>query len=143
MPAADVFRPLQGRVALVLAATTPEASTAAEALAAAGAKVLLNYLYRRQEAERLAERIRRRQGQAMIFQADVSQTGQLISMCDVLAAYWGSLDILVDDSGFQAESVLAVIGPERASAVACFDCVGVFRYLAGLAGCRDDEADPT
>lgn len=126
----------------MLAVTSPAASSAAEALAEAGVKVMLNYSERRNRAEQLAERIRTKRGQAMIFQADVAQPGQMISLCDVLTAYWGRLDILVDDSGLHTEAVRAAMGAERAAALLSFDCAGLFRYLAGLSRPNGNAEQP-
>lgn len=132
MPAAELLQPLRGRIALVLAVTSPAASAAAEALAEAGAKVMLNYSARRHRAEQLAERIRNKRGQAMIFHADVAMPGQMTSLCDVLTVYWGRLDILVDDSGLHADAVRTAMGAARSADLIVFDCAGLFRYLAGL-----------
>lgn len=137
MHAADFRQPLQGRNALVIGATSANASEVAEALAAAGAKVMLNYVRRQAKAAQLAERIRNRHGQAMLFQADPADAGQLKSLCDVLLAYWGRLDILVDDSGLHAKAVRAALGAERAIGVTSFDCAEAFSYLAGLADSPD------
>ncbi|MCQ8104441.1 SDR family NAD(P)-dependent oxidoreductase [Methylomonas sp. SURF-2] len=132
VPAAELIQPLRGRIALVLAATSPAASAAAEALAEAGTKVMLNYSEQRHRAEQLAERIRNKRGQAMIFQADVAQPDQMTSLCDVLTAYWGRLDILVDDSGLHADAVRTAMRAARSTELIVFDCTGLFRYLAGL-----------
>ncbi|WP_256360661.1 SDR family NAD(P)-dependent oxidoreductase [Methylomonas koyamae] len=90
--------PLLGKTALVINATCTAGEAAAEALALAGARVMLNYPDRRDAAERLAERIRNRGGQAMAFRADIMVAGELRSLCDVLLAYWGRPDILVGDA---------------------------------------------
>jgi glucose 1-dehydrogenase len=99
-------RPLEGQRALVTGATTVIGAAVAEALAEAGAKVMINYLGERDKAERVAERIRAKQGQAMIFQTDVSEKSQVKSMFDVLIGYWGSVDILVNNASLQNDVAL-------------------------------------
>lgn len=109
MPIANTRLPLFGKTALVIDATCAAGEAAAEALALAGARVMLNYSDRRDAAERLAERIRNRGGQAMAFRADPMVVGELRSLCDVLLAYWGQPDILVGDASHGA-ALLAALG---------------------------------
>ncbi|QSB02441.1 SDR family NAD(P)-dependent oxidoreductase [Methylomonas sp. EFPC1] len=90
--------PLSGQTALVVSGDCGIGAVVAEAFAAAGAKVLINYLHENPAADRIAQRIRAKQGQAMIFQADVSRESQVSSMFDVLAAYWGGLNTLVTNA---------------------------------------------
>jgi NAD(P)-dependent dehydrogenase (short-subunit alcohol dehydrogenase family) len=94
-------QPLQGQSALVIRSDSTVGAVIAEALAAAGAKVMLNYLEQRDQADQVAQRIRAKQGQAMIFQADVTQETQVRSMFDVLIGYWGSIDILVTNASLE------------------------------------------
>jgi NAD(P)-dependent dehydrogenase (short-subunit alcohol dehydrogenase family) len=105
MNAAEKIRPLEHQTALVTHATSGIGAAIAEALADAGAKVMINYLHEREKAEQLAEHIRNKQGQTMIFRADVTQENEVNSMLDVLAVYWGRMDILVDNTGLQEKSL--------------------------------------
>ena len=100
------MQPLQNQTALVIHATTNRGVAMVKALADAGAKVMIHYQDEREKAEQLAEHIRNQQGQAMIFQADISQENQLNSMLDVLMAYWGRLDILVHNLDLQEQTGL-------------------------------------
>jgi len=99
-------QPLQGQTALVIRSDSPVGAMIAEALAEAGAKVMLNYLDRKDHANQVAQRIRAKQGQAMIFQADVSQETQVRSMFDVLIGYWGNIDILVTNASLELKVTL-------------------------------------
>ena len=105
-------RPLLNQTALVTHATTDIGAAIAEALADAGAKVMINYLDERDKAERLAEHIRNNHGQAMMFRADISQENELNSMLDVLMAYWGWLDILVNNAGLHQKTINQLTCPE-------------------------------
>ncbi|MGR8932121.1 MAG: SDR family oxidoreductase [Gammaproteobacteria bacterium] len=107
MSSFHINRPLQGQRALVTGANSGIGEAVAEAMADAGAKVLINYVDGRDKAEKLAERIRAKDGQAMIFKADVSDENQVKSMFDVMVGYWGSVDILVNNAGLQQDSALA------------------------------------
>jgi len=103
MNTATAAQPLQGRTALVVQANAGIGAAVAEAFAAAGARVMINYLHENAGADQVAQRIRIKQGQAMIFQADISQENQVKSMFDVLVAYWGGLDILVTNAHLEID----------------------------------------
>jgi NAD(P)-dependent dehydrogenase (short-subunit alcohol dehydrogenase family) len=104
MSTANAAQPLQGRTALVVQANAGIGAAVAEAFAAAGAKVMINYLHENAGADQVAQRIRIKQGQAMIFHADISQVNQVKSMFDVLVAYWGGLDILVTNANLEIDA---------------------------------------
>jgi glucose 1-dehydrogenase len=127
MPAFQQIQPLQGQRALVIHADTGIGATVAEALADAGAKVMINYLGEREKANLVAERIRAKQGQAMLFQADVSQESQVKSMFDVFIAYWDSIDILVTNASLQMDAVLADMRMEHRHKVISSNLTGQFQ----------------
>ncbi|WP_445366733.1 SDR family NAD(P)-dependent oxidoreductase [Methylomonas sp. BW4-1] len=105
--------PLSGQTALVVRGDCGIGAVVAEAFAAAGAKVLLNYPHESAAADRIAQRIRVKQGQAMIFQADLSRESQVISMFDVLAAYWSRLNVLVTNADLALAVPTGGIDPEQ------------------------------
>ncbi|MBD9357814.1 SDR family NAD(P)-dependent oxidoreductase [Methylomonas albis] len=113
MNASNTAPPLQGQTALVVQAHTGIGAAVAEAFAAAGAKVMINYLHENAGANQVAQRIRIKQGHAMIFQADVSQENQVKSMFDVLVAYWGGLNILVTNTELDIDGWTGNINPEQ------------------------------
>ncbi len=119
-------RPLEGQRALVTGAHDAIGAAIAEALADAGAKVMINYLGDRDKAERVAERIRAKQGQAMIFQTDVSEENQVKSMFDVLIGYWGSIDILVNNASLQYDTALVNMSLEQWNKVLSYNLTGQF-----------------
>lgn len=126
MNTASKNRPLEGQRALVTGANSGIGAAVAEGLAAAGAKVLINYVAERDRAESLAERIRANNGVAMIFQADISQEDQVKSMFDVLIGYWGSLDILVNNAGLQQDAAVADMSLEQWNKVIGVNLTGQF-----------------
>jgi glucose 1-dehydrogenase len=119
-------RPLEGQRALVTGAYDAIGAAVAEALAEAGAKVMINYLGDRDKAERVAERIRAKQGQAMIFQTDVSEETQVKSMFDVIIGYWGSVDILVNNASLQHDAALVDMSLEQWNKVLSVNLTGQF-----------------
>ncbi|QSA95776.1 glucose 1-dehydrogenase [Methylococcus sp. EFPC2] len=99
-------RPLEGQRALVTGANTGIGAAVAEGLAAAGAKVLINYVSGRDKAEGLAGLIRAKDGEAIVFEADVSREDQVRAMFEAALDTWGSLDILVNNAGLQKDAPL-------------------------------------
>ena len=120
-------RVMEGQRALVTSADTEIGAVIAEALADAGAKVMINYLNDRDKAELVAERIRAKQGQAMIFRADVSEESQVKSMFDVLIGYWGNVDILVINTSLPKDVALMDMSLDQWHKITC-DLTGQFLH---------------
>src|SRR5689334_451659 len=68
---------LSGRVALVTGASRGLGAAIAASLAAAGARVAVNYFGSPEKAENVVEQIRRRGGTAAAFRADVRDDGEV------------------------------------------------------------------
>jgi NAD(P)-dependent dehydrogenase (short-subunit alcohol dehydrogenase family) len=126
MNTATAAQPLQGRTALVVQANAGIGAAVAEAFAAAGARVMINYLHENAGADQVAQRIRIKQGQAMIFQADISQESQVKSMFDVLVAYWGGLDILVTNANLEIDNSAMDINRKPSQTVLTQNLAGHF-----------------
>lgn len=126
MNTATTAQPLQGRTALVVQANAGIGAAVAEAFAAAGAKVMINYLHENAGADQVAQRIRIKQGQAMIFQADISQESQVKSMFDVLVAYWDGLDILVTNAHLEIDASAVDINRKPSQTVLTENLAGQF-----------------
>ncbi|AMK77075.1 MULTISPECIES: SDR family NAD(P)-dependent oxidoreductase [Methylomonas] len=126
MNTATAAQPLQGRTALVVQANAGIGAAVAEAFAAAGARVMINYLHENAGADQVAQRIRIKQGQTMIFQADISQESQVKSMFDVLVAYWGGLDILVTNAHLEIDNSALDINRKPSQTVLTQNLVGHF-----------------
>jgi 3-oxoacyl-[acyl-carrier protein] reductase len=86
-------------VALVTGASRGIGAAIALALAEAGAAVAINYRERRDEAERIAETIRRGGKRALTVRADVSARDAVAAMVDSISAEIGAIDILVNNAG--------------------------------------------
>ncbi len=97
---------LHGQVALVTGAGGGIGAAVASVLAAAGAKVGLNYAHSADAAEALAARIRDGGGQAFAVQADVADEGQVQAMFSAVTATFGALDILVSNAGIQRDAAV-------------------------------------
>lgn len=87
---------LEGRVALVTGASRGIGQAIAQRLSEAGAKVALNFLRRRDDAEAAA---RRMPGPNVVIQADVSLAGDAARLVRETEAALGPIDILVNNAG--------------------------------------------
>src|SRR4030095_9526257 len=94
---------LKGKVALVTGASSGIGRATAEALAASGARVAINF--HRNEAGAAAARaeIISRGGRAFIVQADVTQSSEVQSLVEQTVAEFGPIDILVNNAGSLVE----------------------------------------
>jgi NAD(P)-dependent dehydrogenase (short-subunit alcohol dehydrogenase family) len=90
---------LPNRRALVTGANSGIGASIARELAAAGARVAVNYVLNPEAAESVVAEIRGAGGDAMALQADVSDAGQVGAMYGVIDRTWGGLDILVNNAG--------------------------------------------
>jgi 3-oxoacyl-[acyl-carrier protein] reductase len=104
---------LQGQVAVVTGASKGIGAAIAEALAAAGAAVVVNYASSRAGADAVVDRIRQAGGKAVAVQADVSKPDDVRRLFGETKAAFGKLDVLVNNAGIYAFAPLEEISPEH------------------------------
>ena len=97
-------RPLAGQRALVTGANSGIGAATARAMAMAGARVAVNYLFDEEDAHALVNEIRADGGEAMALKADVGVEDQVQAMFEEALGVWGSLDILVANAGIQRDA---------------------------------------
>ena len=90
---------LVNRVAIVTGSSAGIGAAVAEAYAREGAKVVVNYVRSRDDAEDVAARIRAFGGEALVVQADVSKSADVRAMVDRTRAEYGPVDVLVNNAG--------------------------------------------
>jgi 3-oxoacyl-[acyl-carrier protein] reductase len=90
---------LTDKVAIVTGASKGIGSGIATALAAAGARVIVNYSSDKEGAERVAQAIIDSGGQAIAVGADVSKAADVARLFEKVDAAFGRLDILVNNAG--------------------------------------------
>ncbi len=106
MPSCQVRRVLKGQKALVTGASSGIGKAVAIALGQAGADVVVNYVAGPEQAELVADEIRREGVRAIAHQADVSQEDQVQAMFARMAGELGGIDILVANAGLQKDAPL-------------------------------------
>jgi 3-oxoacyl-[acyl-carrier protein] reductase len=90
---------LAGKVAIVTGAATGIGKAIATALAAAGARVVVNHLNTPDLADAVVARIAANGGEAIPVAADVSRRGEFTRMVDATIEAFGCWDILVNNAG--------------------------------------------
>ena len=95
---------LEQQVALITGASSGIGAGVANALAAAGAAVVINYNSQAAPAEELAAQINANGGRAIAIGADVSKEDDVERLFAQTLEAFGSLDILVANSGLQKDA---------------------------------------
>lgn len=139
---------LAGVSALVTGASSGIGAAIAEAFAAAGAKVAINYNSHAEPAEALASKIERSGGIAMAVKADVSREGDVAQLFAQCVDRFGRIDVLVANSGIQKDAAIADMTLEDWQTVMSVDLTGQFlcsreairRFRAQDAGGRPGRA---
>jgi 3-oxoacyl-[acyl-carrier protein] reductase len=126
-------RPLEGKVALVTGASRGIGASAARRLAQSGASVVVNYLKSADQAKAVLKAVENEQASGMVWQADVTDRGQVERMAQAVAENFGAIDILVNNAFFPFEIApmmqLSWKGLEEALSkelAALHNCVQVF-----------------
>src|SRR6478736_3759752 len=104
---------LTGRVALVTGGGRDVGAEICRVLAAAGAKVAVNYNASKAEAEAVVAEIKKTGGTAAAYQADVADLEQVRRMIGQVKSDFGGLGILVNNAGFVIRKRFAETQPEE------------------------------
>ncbi|MHC4267913.1 MAG: SDR family oxidoreductase [Planctomycetota bacterium] len=89
---------LEGKVAIVTAASSDRGSAIAELMATEGASVTINYLRNKQKAETALKRVEKNGGKAIVWQADVTSRTSVDNMVKETVSKFGSVDILINNA---------------------------------------------
>ncbi|MEH1835317.1 MAG: SDR family oxidoreductase [Nostoc sp.] len=95
---------LKGQKALVTGASSGIGEAIAHHLAASGAAVAVNYHSEAEKAEKIVDNIKVANGEAFAIQADVSKEDEVKAMFSKTLQEFGTIDILVSNSGIQKDS---------------------------------------
>jgi glucose 1-dehydrogenase len=94
---------LEGKRALVTGGNSGIGAAIVKALAAAGAKVAINYIANPEQAQDMVNEIEKKNGRAMAIKTDVSDAGAVNEMFNKVDREWGGIDILVNSAGIDGK----------------------------------------
>lgn len=120
------LKPLKNQKALVTGANSGIGEACALALGAAGADVVVNYVSRPEEAERVVQSIKQSGSRAIAIQADVSHEDQVQAMFAEMLKQFGTIDILVNNAGLQRDSRFEDMTLEQWNTVIAINLTGQF-----------------
>jgi 3-oxoacyl-[acyl-carrier protein] reductase len=120
------LRKLNNRVAIVTGAARGIGKATVLALAAEGAKVVVNYANSSTAAEATVAEIIAAGGEAIALQADVSQAEAVENLIQQTLAKFDRLDILVNNAGITRDTLLLRMKTEDWQAVIDLNLTGVF-----------------
>jgi 3-oxoacyl-[acyl-carrier protein] reductase len=97
---------LNGKVVLVTGASRGIGAKIANQISEAGAKVIINYAGGKEAADQVVAEIIAKGGEAIAVQGDVSKTAEVKNLFDVAIAYFGKIDVLVNNAGIMITKLI-------------------------------------
>ena len=104
---------LQGKVALVTGGARRLGRAVVLELAERGARVVIHYFHSAEDAAATAAEVERLGGEARLVQGDLSQVDQADRIVSEAAAFWGRLDILVNNAAVFFETPVDQVAEEQ------------------------------
>jgi len=98
---------LKGKAAIVTGASRGIGASIAKALAAAGARVVVNYAQNQIAAHQVVSEIQAAGGEAIAYQADVSRPTEVKALFDNAIQHFGAVHILVNNAAIMINQALA------------------------------------
>lgn len=120
---------LTGRVAVVTGSSRGIGRAIAQALAAQGASVVVNYAINEEAARQVVDAISAAGGTAMAVQADVSKAEQAAALMDAAIRAYGRLDILVNNAGITRDTLILRMSEEDWDIVLNTNLKGAFHCM--------------
>ncbi|MDE2061758.1 MAG: 3-hydroxybutyrate dehydrogenase, partial [Bradyrhizobium sp.] len=122
---------LKGKTAVVTGSTSGIGKGVAEALADAGANVVLNGFGPLEEIETLRTDLQRRSGARAIYDgADLSHSDQVRAMMARALDQFGSIDVLVNNAGIQHVAPIEDFPIEKWNAILAINLSSAFHTIA-------------
>jgi glucose 1-dehydrogenase len=126
---------LRGQRAIVTGASSGIGAGIARALAAADAKVIVNYVGSSNSAIALVDEITALGGEALAVRADVSREDEVEALFASAVRHFGSVDILVNNAGLQRDAALVDLSLADWNQVIAVNLTG--QFLCARAAARE------
>ena len=123
---------LTGRVAIVTGASRGIGKAVAQALAAEGATVIINYNGSAEAAEAVAEDIRSQGGMAEAVKCNVADFTESEAFVKAVTEKYGRVDILVNNAGITRDNLIVRMTEEEFNAVLDTNLKGAFHMIRHL-----------
>lgn len=119
---------LHNQVAIVTGASSGIGTGVAKSLASSGATVVINYSSEKSkdQANEVLRDIINAGGKGIIYQCDVSQEDQVVSMFQEVVSQLGTVDILVNNAGIQKDAKFTEMTLDQWNAVINVNLTGQF-----------------
>lgn len=117
---------LTGKTAIITGASRGIGAEIAHKLAAAGAKIVVNYSGSQEKAEAVVEQIKADGGEAIAVKANVSDAEAVKALVDETMQAFGSIDILVNNAGITRDNLMMRMKDDEWDDVINTNLKGVF-----------------
>ena len=123
------MKDLQNKVAIITGSSRGIGAEIARRLAAAGARVVINYVSRGEAAYSVHESIKASGGESLVVQADMRNSTEVHRLFDETIAHFGRVDILINNAGVLIFKKFSEISDEEFDRVMDSNVKGVFYAL--------------
>ena len=123
---------LDGKVALVTGASRGIGRAIALTFAREGGVVVVNYVTRQDEADRVVAEIRAGGGQALAVRADVSREAEARALVDAAESRFGRIDVLVNNAGVFRPGRVGALGGEALEQMMAVNVHGVLHCVEAV-----------
>ena len=123
------MKDLQNKVAIITGSSRGIGAEIARRLAAAGARVVINYVSRGEAAYSVHESIKASGGESLVVQADMRNSTEVHRLFDETIEHFGRVDILINNAGVLIFKKFSEISDEDFDRVMDSNVNGVFYAL--------------
>lgn len=120
---------LHEKVAIVTGSSRGIGAEIAQALAKAGAKIVVNYVQNQHAANKVCSAITEAGGKCVAIQADVSNSDDVRRLFDATIEHFGRIDILVNNAGILIFKKIAEVSDEEFDRILNINLKSIFYTL--------------